>query len=625
MQKLEQSITNEQLQVLNNRAYLLRVDSLRSTTQAGSGHPTSALSAADIMSALFFNTMCFDKNNVDNAYNDRFILSKGHAAPVLYAVYKQLGLISDDELMSLRKFDSVIEGHPTARFKYAQAATGSLGQGLSIGVGIALQAKIYKKNYKTYVLMGDSEVAEGSIWEAAELAAYYKLNNLIAILDVNRLGQAGQTLFGYHTEIYKKKFEAFGFNTVVVDGHNMAELVQALAQAQQTDKPFIIIAKTIKGYGLDSIANKNGYHGKAFTHEELPAMLQELAHKFSTSAQLVSLKTYEPICTLPNESIQYTAVQLNEPAYALGQQVATRKAYGVTLEQLGAVDNDVVCLDAEVKNSTYAEIFEKSFPERFVECFVAEQNMVSMAVGFATQGKKAFASTFGAFFARAFDQIRMAAIGGSSIKLVGSHAGVSIGQDGPSQMALEDIALMRSIMHSVVFYPSDAVSTHKIVELMANYKNISYLRTTRAATPVLYPNNESFTIGGFKILKESQHDKVCVIAAGITLFEALKAYDALAQENIYIKIVDLYCIKPLNKQDLLKVAQASANTVMIVEDHYQAGGIGEAVMAELANESITFEHLSVQKMPRSGKPEELLAFEEIDYLTIISKIKTLLK
>lgn len=617
----------EKIANLERIAYNLRVDCLRATTEAGSGHLTSCLSAADIMAVLLFDTMSVDLQAFKNPNNDRFILSKGHAAPVLYAAYKELGLLTEQELLSLRKFDSSLEGHPTARFKFHEAATGSLGQGLSIGVGIALSAVIDKRDFITYVLLGDSELAEGSIWEAAELAAYYKLNNIVAIADINRLGQSTETMIGHHIENYKKKFEAFGWFVLMVDGHSVPALLDVFEQAKkEQEKPVMILAYTIKGYGLDSIADKNGYHGKAFKHDELPGLLKELETKFPAAAH------YTGHIDIPHKpprsenaiDVYATHSKLDDPVYQKGQKIATRKAFGEALRDLGAIDESIVVLDAEVKNSTYTEYFERLFPSRFIECFVAEQNMIGIAVGLSTRGKKAYAATFGAFFTRAFDQVRMAAIGGAALKLCGSHAGVSIGEDGPSQMALEDIGMMRSLVDSVVLYPCDAVSTYKLTELMNTCTTISYLRTTRMDTPVLYDNQEVFELGGCKILKQSPNDNVTVIAAGITVIEALKAYELLMKEQIAICVIDLYSIKPFDKKTVLACAQQTNNKLLIVEDHYKAGGIGEMVMSDLANEGLEFAHLYVSKMPRSGKPAELLAFEEIDYLAIISKIKNII-
>ncbi len=614
---------NNSYNFLNHIAYNLRVSILKMTTQAGSGHPTSALSAADIVAGLFFNTMHFDPQDPYNPNNDRFILSKGHASPVLYAIWKELGVLTEQELMTYRHFTSVLEGHPTSRFSRFEAATGSLGQGLSIGVGMALNAKMSGLSYRTYVLLGDSECAEGSVWEAAELASFNKLGNLIGILDCNRLGQSTQTMEGYNVDEFAQRFSAFGWQPLIINGHDMKEIVAVFEQAQKSnDRPVMIIAKTIKGYGVHDVENKNGFHGKVFKPDELPKILEELKNRFN---KYVKAPDYHWQPHIPEMMVKKKTapdvIKIADPVFE-SKEMATRQAYGIALKAIGEQSEDVIALDAEVKNSTYADIFEKSFPSRFVQCFVAEQNMVGMAVGFAARHKIPFVSTFAVFFSRAFDQIRMAAIGKAPLRLVGSHAGVSIGQDGPSQMGLEDIAMMRTLVDSVILYPSDAVSAYKLVAMMANHDtSISYLRTTRAATPILYDSKEEFVIGGCKIVKQQEGDVACIVAAGITLFEALKAYEALIKENIFVTVIDLYSIKPLDAATLLKAARAAGNIIITVEDHYKAGGIGEAVDDALKNTGITLYNLAVTKLPRSGSPEELLNYEEINGRAIINAVK----
>lgn len=612
---------------LNHIAYNLRVSILEMTTQAGSGHPTSSLSSADLVAALFFNEMDFDPKDPYNPNNDRFILSKGHASPVLYAIWKELGILTEEDLMTYRNFNSVLEGHPTSRFLRTEAATGSLGQGLSIGVGMALNAKMDSLRYRTYVLMGDSECSEGSVWEAVQLASFHKLNNLIGILDCNRLGQSTQTMEGYNVEEWAKRFAAFEWQPFIINGHDMKEIITAFDQAKKVnDRPVIIIAKTIKGYGVHKAENKNGFHGKVFKKEELPEILAVLKERFSAYVNVPDHIMYPkmPEATKPKRK-STDHIKIATPVFEL-QELATRQAYGIALEAIGEQSEDIIVLDAEVKNSTYADIFEKKFPDRFVQCFIAEQNMVGMAVGFAARNKITFTSTFASFFSRAFDQIRMAAIGKLPLRLVGSHAGVSIGQDGPSQMGLEDIAMMRTLIDSVILYPSDAVSAYKLVEVMANHHtSISYLRTTRAATPIIYQSNEQFMIGGCKIVKQQKGDAACIVAAGITLFEALKAHDTLAKENIFVTVIDLYSIKPLDASTLLKAAREAGNIVITVEDHYKAGGIGEAVDDALKNTGITLYNLAVTKMPRSGTPEELLRYESINAQAIATAVKNALE
>ncbi len=613
---------------VNHKAYSLRRWSIIAPAQAGSGHPTSCLSAADIVAVLFFYAMHFDPYNYENPDNDRFILSKGHAAPLLYAAWHELGLITDEEMLSYRQFNSDLEGHPTRRFKYAETATGSLGIGLSVGAGEALCAKLDKRNYRTYVLMGDSESSEGSVWEAVQLAAHYKLNNLIGIIDVNNLGQSTETMLDYNITRYVEIFSAFGWQVFDVDGHDIQALMNLFDKAREIkDKPVMIIAKTIKGYGVHHVAGLQGFHGKAFTGEKAQEALKELEQKFPDAVHYhddFERKPKHPQKSIAAYTGATTIIEIPISAYKMGDMIATRKAYGVALAQLGDSCDAIVSLDAEVKNSTYAEIFEDLHPERFFQCFIAEQNMVGMGVGFDCRKKIPFISTFSSFFSRAYDQIRMAAIGQVALRLVGSHCGVSIGQDGPSQMGLEDIALMRCLPNSIVLYPCDAVSTHKLVEQMARYSDgISYLRTTRMETPVLYKNDEEFPIGGCKVLRRSENDVACIVAAGVTLHEALKAYEILKQRNVFISVIDLYSIKPLDAATIISVAKSSKNRIITVEDHYPEGGIGEAVRSAVKNENIIIQSLAVRQLPRSGKPEELLAFEGIDADAIVGAVQNL--
>ncbi len=619
----------KQIQFLKHAAYEMRRWSLLMTTNAGSGHASSSLSAADIMAVLFFYAMRYDPKNFDNPNNDRFILSKGHAAPILYAAWKGVGQLTKKDLLSYRSFDSVLEGHPTLRFPYAEAATGALGIGLSIGAGEALSARLDDRSYKTYVLMGDSEVSEGCVWEAAQIATFYKLNNLIGIIDCNRLGQSTPTmeaLEGDAPERFARMFDSFGWEPFIVDGHDVNALMHTMDQARNvSDKPAIIIAKTKKGYGVDAIEDKEGYHGKPIKREDIDEVLDQLHKRFEAASEPVE---YQWVPHMPPQGPPATRCLLGEmpkPDYLIGDALATRKAYGQALVALGGVCKEVVSLDAEVKNSTYAELFEKAYPDRFFQCFIAEQNMVSMGVGFERRGKIPFISTFGAFLSRAHDQIRMAAVGTSALRLVGSHAGVSIGQDGPSQMALEDIAMMCAVPDSVVLYPSDAVSTYKLVHAMATYNTgISYLRTTRMQTPVIYQNDDTFEIGGCKVVKQSERDQCCVIGAGVTLFEALKAHEQLAKENIAISVIDLYSIKPLDLDTIRSVVRASGKKLITVEDHYVQGGLGQEVAAALCNDDVTIQRLAVTKLPRSGKPEELLADAGIDSDAIVQQVRALL-
>lgn len=594
-------------------AYEIRRLSILSTTQAGSGHPTSCLSAADIMSVLFFDIM---------QPQDHFILSKGHAAPALYAVYHLLGCISEKELMTLRQFGSPLEGHPTPHFPYVQAATGSLGQGLSIGVGQLLAGALDNKDSKCFVLMGDSETTEGSVWEAAELASFYKLSRLVAIIDVNGLGQTIRTIDSIET--YRKKFEAFGWHALVINGNNPEEVKETLESIDYSDKPTCIIAQTQKGYGIPSVQNKENFHGKAFKSEEITQILKELKNFFpeSSSFEFKGVKYPEsPLCQT-QEQPQFQKISFKMPHYTIGDAVATRKAFGKALEYAGSLSEKIVSLDAEVNNSTYADFFAKQYSQRFFQAFVAEQNMIGMAAGLTTQGFITFSSTFAAFLTRAYDQLRMSAISKLPLRIIGSHCGVSIGQDGPSQMGLEDIALFRTLPDSVILYPCDAVSAYRCVELMANHhSSISYLRTTRAETPIIYDNATEFKIGGCHILKQSPQDIATVITAGITIFEALKAH-----EKVPFTIIDCYSIKPLPIQEIIAAAQKTNNRIVIVEDHYPAGGLGEAIIAALVEYAPKtpwhIKHLAVNKLPMSGKPEELLAFEDIDFNAIYKAVKS---
>lgn len=610
---------------LSELARLVRYNILISTTAAGSGHPSSSLSATDIMTTLMFGGFfCADVKNPKKPNNDRLIFSKGHAAPLLYSLYAAVGVVSKNELLSLRKFGSHLEGHPTMKFPFTEAATGSLGQGLSIGVGMAINAKYLDKlDYKTYVLLGDSEMAEGSIYEAMELASYYKLNNLVGMVDVNRLGERGETMVGYNTEVYQKKAEAFGWEAIVIDGHNLDDIKNAFAKAKKSSKPVMVIAKTIKGKGVSFMENKEGWHGKAMNQEQLEFALKELG---KVNEKLVGKIVIPKNIQKTGKKIQKlnTVVSVPDVSYKLGQMVATREAYGVALAELGRTSEDVVVLDAEVSNSTFADKFKKDWPERFFEMFIAEQNMVGTAVGLAARGKIPFVSTFAAFFTRTFDQIRMAAYSEANIKCIGSHCGVSIGEDGTSQMGLEDIAMFRSVFNSVVLYPSDAVSTRELVKQMIDHQGVDYMRTTRMTLPVLYKDTEKFVIGGSKTLKKSPQDVVTVVGAGVTLHEALKAYEILQKQNIAVRVIDLYSIKPIDSKTLVLAAKQTQG-IVVVEDHYEAGGITEAVRTALSGVTSKIYSLCVTKIPQSGKPDELINYEDISEKAIVTLVKKILR
>lgn len=608
---------------LEKLAKLIRYFILRSTTEAGSGHPTSSLSAADLMAALFFGGFYhFDLKHPEHPNNDRLIFSKGHAAPLLYAVYAAAGAVSETELLTLRQFGSRLEGHPAMVFPFTEAATGSLGQGLSIGLGLALNAKYLDKlPYRTYVLLGDSEMSEGSQWEAIQLAAHYRLDNLTAILDVNRLGQRGETMYGHDLNAYVKRVSSFGWAVKKINGHSLSQIVAAYRWAQKVKgKPSMIIAKTVKGKGVSLLENKDGWHGKALSKEELAKVLPELGVvDIKIRGKLKLPKNLKPAALKP-------AASAPSPAYPPDKPVATRRAYGNALRRLYPKFPKMVALDAEVSNSTFSEIFKKAYPERFFEMFIAEQNMVGAALGLSRRGKIPFVSTFAAFFTRAFDQIRMSQYSGANIKFVGSHAGVSIGEDGASQMGLEDLAMFRTILDSVVLYPADAVAAERLVELAAAHRGLVYLRTTRKETPVIYSAEEKFKIGGSKVLLQSGHDAVTLAAAGITLHEALAAHEELKKEGIAARVIDLYSVKPIDVETLKKAAQETG-AIIVVEDHFAEGGLGEAVSAALASrrEKTPIFSLAVRKIPKSGKPEEQLNYEEISRDAIISKVKLLLK
>ena len=603
---------------LENIARLIRYYILTSTTAAGSGHPTSSLSAADLMTALFFGgIMRFDAEHPENPNNDRIIFSKGHASPLFYSLWTVAGKISEQELMTMRKFGSPLEGHPTVSFPYTEAATGSLGQGLSIGVGMALNAKyIDKLPYKTFVLLGDSEMAEGSQWEAIQIAAYYRLDNLIGILDVNRLGQRGETMYGHNLDAYRKRISAFGWKSIVIDGHSLDQIIVAYRKALRSkEKPVMIIAKTIKGKGFSFIEDKDGWHGKALNKEEYERGLMV----FGPVDTSIREHLRKPLRKRPGETV---TVKPPDIAYSPDKPVATRRAYGNALARISPAFPDMVVLDAEVSNSTFSGIFNNQYPDRFFEMFIAEQNMVGTALGLSRRGKIPFISSFAAFLTRAFDQIRMSQYSGANVKICGSHAGVSIGEDGPSQMGLEDISMFRALLNSVVLYPSDAVSTERLVEEAAGHHGLVYIRTTRADTPILYSNDEAFPVGGSKLLRKSDHDRLTVIAAGITLHEALAAYGELKGAGIFIRIIDLYSVKPIDAKTVTEAAH-DTGAIITVEDHFAEGGIGEAVRSLLSTTPVPVYSLAVRKMPKSGKPFELLDYEEISRNSIVKKVREL--
>jgi transketolase len=596
----------------------LRVDSVRAAAVTKSGHPTSSMSAADLMAVLLAKYLRYDFDNAGDPRNDHLVFSKGHASPLLYSMFKAAGAITDEELLTFRMFGSRLEGHPVPILPWVDVATGSLGQGLPYGVGIALAGKrLDRLPYRVWVLCGDSEMAEGSMWEAFEHGWHEKLDNLIAIIDVNRLGQRGETMHGWDLDSYAKRAQAFGWHAIEIDGHDVEAIDAAYAEAlETTGTPTVIVAKTIKGKGVKAVENKDGFHGKALDDPE--AAIEELG---GIRNIIVDVRKPE----LEGEPHRFEVGSLDLPTYEMGEDVATRKAYGEALKALGDGRGDVVALDGEVSNSTFAEIFRDAHPDRYFEMYIAEQQMVAAAVGIQVRGWKPFASTFAAFLTRAYDFVRMAAISRANLKLCGSHAGVSIGEDGPSQMALEDLAAFRAVDGSTVLYPSDANQTAKLVEAMADLDGIVFLRTTRANTPVIYEAGEDFPVGGAKVVRSSDGDEVTLIGAGITLHEALRAADALAEEGVSARVIDLYSVKPVDAETLRAAAEATGGRFVVVEDHWPEGGLAEAILSAFANsdERPRVVHLAVREMPGSGKPVELLAAAGIDADHIASAAREL--
>jgi transketolase len=611
-------MTPERLERARQIAAQLRVDCVRSTTRAGSGHPTSCLSAADLVSVLLCNHLRWDPKRPDNPRSDHFILSKGHAAPLLYAMLKAVGVVSEEELLTLRRFGSRLQGHPGPDLPGIDVATGSLGQGLPIAVGVALPGKYLEKlPYRVWVLLGDSGMSEGSVWEAFDHARHYALGNVIAILDMNRLGQSRETPLGWDSAAYARRARAFGWDALEIDGHDLEAIDGAYFEATRTaDAPTLIVARTKKGKGVSLVEDRDGWHGKALDEEKAEAAIAELGG----AKNLV----IDPLPPPPApEKRRPTDRPLALPAYDGAKPVATRKAYGEALAALGSANGDVVALDGEVSNSTFSADFAEAHPERYFEMYISEQQLVAAAVGFSVKGKVPFASTFAAFFTRAYDFIRMAAVSRANIRLCGSHAGVSIGEDGPSQMGLEDLAMMRAVHGSTVLYPSCANQTARLVAEMARTNGVVYLRTTREKTPILYDAHERFPIGGSKILRAGDADEVTIIAAGITVHEALKAADKLAREGLPARVVDAYSVKPLDEQGIRAAVRDTAGRVVVVEDHWAEGGLGEAVLACLAGEAVKCVHLAVRDMPGSGRPAELLRAAHIDAASIARAAESL--
>jgi transketolase len=617
-------LTTIDLDAARELAAQLRVDSIRSSTSAGSGHPTSSMSAADVLAVLVGRHLRYDWDRPDADGNDHLIFSKGHASPLLYSVYKAVGVVSDKELMTgYRRFGSRLEGHPTPVLPWVDVATGSLGQGLPDGVGVALAGKYLDRlPYRVWVLCGDSEMAEGSIWEAIDKASYYRLSNLVAIVDVNRLGQRGPTELQWDLETYARRAEAFGARVLTIDGHDLTQIDEALTAATDgsEDRPTVIFARTIKGRGFSEVEDHEGWHGKPFPEDMAARAIAELGGE----RDLLVRGPLPGAASVPVAR----AAGTRPPEYSVGDKVATRKAYGDALVALGGRNPRVVALDGEVSNSTYADEFAKAHPDRFFEMFIAEQQLVAAAVGLGVRHYIPFASTFAAFFTRAYDFIRMAAVSRADIRLVGSHAGVEIGADGPSQMALEDLAMMRAVQGSTVLYPSDATSTAALVDAMAGLPGVSYMRTTRGAYPVLYDGDETFTIGGAKILRSGPDDAVTLIGAGVTLHQCLAAADRLAQDGIQARVIDLYSVKPVDTRTLAAAAAATRGRLVVVEDHHPEGGLGSAVadaLLAVRTQPLRLAHLGVREMPGSGTTDELLAAAGIDAPHIESAARALLE
>jgi transketolase len=610
---------------LKNVATRLRIDSIRSTSEAGSGHPTSCCSMADLMAVLFFAEMRYDPHDPRNPDADRFVLSKGHAAPILYAAWAEAGAFDRSQLLKLRRLDSDLEGHPTPRLPFVDVATGSLGQGICAAVGMALNARRIGSSYRTYALLGDGESAEGSVWEAADAAALSGLDNLCGITDVNALGQSRPTMWAHDMAQFENRWRAFGWHAIVVDGHDITAILEAFDAARQTTgRPTMILARTIKGKGVSFVEGRDGWHGKAFKKgEEMDRAVAELEKQFvPVPSGVPSLaRLIEKPASTSREGVAPRPPA--PPSYQIGESVATREAFGTALVKLGEADPRIVALDADVKNSTFSEKFEKKFPDRFYENFIAEQGMLGAAMGLAARGAIPFAATFACFLTRAADFARMAAIGANNIKLVGSHAGVSIGEDGPSQMALEDLAIFRAEPNYTVLYPSDAVCTERLLALMAYRPGPAYMRTSRPKTPVIYGSDETFTIGGLKVLRESAGDAATVIGAGVTLFEALKAYDELRSAGIGIRVIDLYSLAPIDRDSLVAAGRATGGHLITVEDHYAAGGIGDAVAAAVADAGMVVRRLAVREIARSGTAEELLDRFGISARHIVAAVRAM--
>lgn len=611
---------------LKHRAARIRWFSLKTTAEAGSGHPTSCCSCAEILSSLFFKVMRYDPKDPGSHANDRLVLSKGHAAPALYAAWAEAGYLKEEDLFTLRKMGSNIEGHPMPSLPFVDVATGSLGQGLAVGLGISLhQRNLVKNGARTFVLMGDGETAEGSVWEAFALAANLKADNLVAIIDINRLGQSRETMYGHDIRSYARKVEAFGWEAIVVeDGHDVEQMTKALEQAVEVvGKPACILAKTFKGGGLSAISDKDDWHGKAIMPGKgLEEALEDVSKDLMQTPPQPAIARPQP--TNYKDSTAPVAANVDPSPYKKGDNAATREAVGTALNALGKADERIWVIDGDTGNSTFAQKFEGPQPDRFIQCYVAEQNMAGVAAGLASRGLIPFAATFGAFFARAFDQIRMAALSGLKVKFIGTHAGISIGEDGASQMALEDLASFSTLPNGAVLYPSDAVSAYHCIVNLARHNGPGYVRLSRPKTECLYDQNEQFPIGGLKLIKTAQTPELTVVSSGVIVHEVLKALENHPAKD-RVQVVDLYCLKPFPKDELTKIVKASKGKVAIFEEHAPEGGVGSAVSLNLAGTITELEHVAVNAIPRSGSPEELLQSFGLDSASIAKKITSMIK
>ncbi len=608
---------------LHEIATQLRIDSVESTTAAGSGHPTSCASMAEIMAVLFFRVMRYDPSAPRSPANDVFVLSKGHAAPILYAAWAEAGAFPRERLLTLRRLDSDLEGHPTPRLPFVDVATGSLGQGLSAGIGLAIDARLSEIDRRTYVVLGDGESAEGSVWEAAELAPRLGLGSLCATIDINALGQSQPTMLQHEMGVYRARWEAFGWQALVVDGHDIGALIDAYDTASRTaDRPTIVPARTVKGKGLLGLEGKENEHGKALAPDDAKRAIAALTPELHGATG-----PWPPLHPAPAPHARDSKVRRGRipqsPYEPSGRAVAPRKAFGEALAALGRVDDAVVVIDGDVQNSTYTELFRKVAPERFIEGFIAEQNMIGMAMGLAARGRVPFVSTFGAFFSRAYDFVRMACIGGNAIKLAGTHVGVSIGQDGPSQMGLEDLAMMCAQPAMTVLYPADATSAWRATQLAASHPGPCYLRLGRPEAPVIYGSDEPFEIGRCKVLRESAEDRVLVVAAGVTVAESLRAREELARSGLNVRVIDLFSVQPVDRDALVGAARACGGRVVTVEDHYAHGGIGDVVLDALAESGALVRKLAVREIPHSGEPKELLDRYGISAEHIVAAVRAL--